>query len=76
MRKLYLIPYIISLVASHIMCVVVAYNYASLLYCEWCSAPANTAFVYLIPFWVFIIICVITWYLLQRKYIKNMKLQK
>ena len=76
MKRRYRIPYILALIASHIMCIVVAYNYASLLSCVWCSAPANLAFVYLIPFGIFIIICVVVWYFLQNKYINNTKSKK
>jgi len=68
MKKRYRIPYIIALIVSHIMCIVVAYNYASILHCVGCSAPASTAFLYIIPFGIFILICVIIWYILQRKY--------
>ena len=52
-RWLSVLCWIGVLILSHVMCAVVAYNYASLLWCGrygLCSAPADTAFFYAIPF--------------------------
>lgn len=56
LSKLFLI---LALVLSHAMCAVVAYEYASLLWCGQyglCSAPASTAFLLVIPFAVGILL--------------------
>ena len=53
---------IIALILSHVMCAVVAYNYAYMLCAiEHCgnSAPAGVAFIYAIPFALLILISVI-----------------
>lgn len=47
----------LALVLSHVMCAVVAYNYAALERCEMCSAPASVAFLLLIPYGIGIVIC-------------------
>ena len=62
MKKLSILFSILTLILSHSMCVLVAYNYASLLYCGKygaCSAPASTAFLYAIPFGIGILICAV-----------------
>ena len=41
---------LLALVLSHLMCVVVAYNYGMLKYAYWSSAPPDTAFILLIPY--------------------------
>ena len=59
-KKLSTIFIILALTLSHIMCTVVAYNYAALLYCGkygGCSAPASVAFLYAIPFGIGVAIC-------------------
>lgn len=62
MKKLTVLFSILALILSHAMCVVVAFNYRSML----CgiehagfSAPASTAFLYAIPFIIGIIICAV-----------------
>ena len=62
MKKLSNLFIVLAIALSNIMCIVVAYNYRDML----CgikhagySAPANTAFLYAIPFVVGIIVCAI-----------------
>lgn len=60
MKKLGCLFAIIALILSHVMCAVVAYNYAYMLCAiEHCgnSAPAGIAFIYAIPFGIVILIC-------------------
>lgn len=61
---------VLALILSHIMCIVVASNYASML-CgiehQGFSAPASTAFLYAIPFAVGIIICIALTFVLKRR---------
>ena len=62
MKKLGYLFAIIALILSHVMCAVVAYNYAYMRCAiEHCgnSAPAGVAFLYVIPFVAGIAICVI-----------------
>ena len=69
-KKLSTIFTALALILSHIMCIVVAYNYASLLWCGkhgLCSAPASVAFLYAIPFGVGILICAILAVVFKRK---------
>lgn len=70
MKKLSYLLAAIAILFSNIMCVVVAYNYRGML----CgikhmgySAPPNVAFIYVIPFLVGIIICVILAYIFHKK---------
>jgi len=58
------------LVLSHLMCVVVAYNYASMLWCGrygLCSAPADVAFLFAIPFGIGIVVLALLGWRLGRK---------
>ena len=62
MKRLSTLFIILSLVLSHLMCAVVAFNYASIL----CgimhagySAPAELAFLYAIPFAIGAVICLL-----------------
>lgn len=61
---------VLALILSHIMCIVVASNYTSML-CgiehQGFSAPASTAFLYAIPFVVGIAVCVVLAYFLNKK---------
>lgn len=69
-KKLSTIFTILALILSHIMCIVVAYNYASLLWCGkygLCSAPASVAFIYVIPFGISIMICAVLAVIFKRK---------
>ncbi len=70
MKKLSYLFTALAIVLSDIMCFVVAYNYRDML----CgiehagySAPASTAFLYVIPFVVGIIICVVLAIKLRKK---------
>ena len=52
----------VAIILSHIMCFVVGYNYRGMLCCiehSGCSAPASIAFLYIIPFMLGIVVCVI-----------------
>jgi hypothetical protein len=70
MKKLCFLFAALAIILSDIMCAVVAFNYRDLL-CSiehaGFSAPANTAFLYAIPFAAGIIICAITAYTFYRK---------
>ena len=62
MKKLSHVFIILAFVLSHIMCIVVAYNYSYML-CQiehaGNSAPAEISFLYAIPFVLAISVCVI-----------------
>ena len=62
MKKLSIIFSTLAVLLSDIMCAVVAYNYCDLLwggqYVGY-SAPASTAFVYVIPYGIGIIVSVV-----------------
>ena len=62
MKKLSIIFSTLAVLLSDIMCAVVAYNYCDLLwggqYAGY-SAPASTAFVYVIPYAIGIIVSVV-----------------
>ncbi len=68
MRKISKALLIISLVISHVMCAVVAYEYATLLNCRMCSAPAWVAFYLIIPYAAAIAVCVLLALILNRKH--------
>lgn len=74
MKNPYRIFIIIALILSHLMCIVVASNYTSML-CgiehQGFSAPASTAFFYAIPFAAGIIICIVLAFVLKRKVDKH-----
>ena len=61
MKKTSRIFIILALILSHLMCIVVASNYTSML-CgiehQGFSAPASTSFIYAVPFIIGIVICV------------------
>ena len=69
MKKVSNLMLFAALVLSHLMCIVVAYNYRDML-CgirhSCYSAPASVAFLHIIPYGIGIIICVIIAYLLRR----------
>ena len=70
MKKLSIFFYILTLLLSHTTCVVVAYNYASLLWCGkygGCSAPASTAFLLTIPLGIGIMICTVLAIIFKRR---------
>ncbi len=70
MKKVSNLLFVAALVLSHLMCIVVAYNYRDML-CgiqhSCYSAPAWVAFLDIIPFGIGIFICVIIANLLCRK---------
>lgn len=70
MKKTSRIFIILALILSHLMCIVVASNYTSML-CgiehKGFSAPASTAFVYAVPFIIGIIICVLLAFFFKKK---------
>lgn len=49
----------ILLMLSHMMCIIVSYNYASLKYCMECSAPPYVAFILGLPMLLGIAVCII-----------------
>ena len=61
---------ILAVILSNIMCAVVAYNFCDM---QWgikyagYSAPANTAFLYAIPYGIGIIVCIIIAVVLKKK---------
>ena len=61
---------VLALVLSHWTCIVVSFNYASML-CgiehKGFSAPANTAFYIAIPYYIAIAICVVLALIFQKK---------
>ena len=60
----------LTLILSHGMCADTAFNYASLLCAiehKGFSAPANTAFIFAIPYGVGIVICVILVLIFHKK---------
>ena len=65
---------ILALLLSHIMCIVVASNYTSML-CgiehQGFSAPASTAFFCAVPFIIGIVICIAFAYILNRRFDKH-----
>ena len=70
MKKVSNLLFVAALVLSHLMCIVVAYNYRDML-CgiqhSCYSAPAWVAFLDIIPYGLGIIVCVLLAYLLRRK---------
>ena len=56
-----------AIVLLCVMCAVVAFEYASLLYCEMCSAPPSVAFYLAIPFAIAIAICFVLYLYFNRK---------
>lgn len=68
MRKLSRVLILFALVLSHIMCVVVTYNYRGLICSiehQGFSAPAQTAFFLAVPFAVGISLCLVFAYLIK-----------
>lgn len=70
MKKVSNLLFVAALVLSHLMCIVVAYNYRDML-CgiqhSCYSAPAWVAFLGIIPYGLGIIVCVLLAYILRRK---------
>lgn len=59
---------ILILLLSHIMVIIVSYQYAKLKFNPYNnSAPATVSFLYAIPFILLIIICLIIFYINKRK---------
>ena len=73
MKKYKYLSYIfmaLAILLSNVMCAVVAYNYCNMLWgirYEGYSAPANVAFLLVIPYAVGIAICVILAYFFRKK---------
>lgn len=73
MKKYKYLSYIfmaLAILLSNVMCAVVAYNYCNMLWgirYEGYSAPANVAFLLVIPYAVGIAICVILAYYFRKK---------
>lgn len=67
---------ILALILSHAMCIIVAYNYSSML-CgtlhQGFSAPASTAFLYAIPFIIGIAVCIVLACVFYKKSKNNKK---
>ena len=62
MKKLGQLFLFLAVVLSHIMCIVVAYNYRDALCAiehAGFSAPAEIAFLYAVPFVIGIVVCVV-----------------
>lgn len=70
MKKVSNLLFVAALVLSHLMCIVIAYNYSDML-CgsqhSYYSAPASVAFLGIIPFGIGFFICVIIANLLCKK---------
>ena len=70
MKKVSKLFIILAVILSNIMCAVVAYNFCDM---QWgikyagYSAPANTAFLYAIPYGIGIIVCIIIAVVLKKK---------
>ena len=70
MKKISYLFIVLAILLSDIMCAVVAYNYCAL---QWggqyagYSAPASTAFLYVIPYGVGVVLCIILAYLFYKK---------
>lgn len=67
---------LLALLLSHMLCAVVAYRYCALLWCGrygGCSAPAGTAFLYLIPYGAGIAACLILAHLFHKRVQKQAK---
>lgn len=70
MKKLQYLFITLSLILSHLMCIIVAYNYRDMLcgIAHSCySAPAETAFLTAVPYAMGILICGILAYIFRRK---------
>ena len=70
MKKLQYLFTTLALILSHLMCITVAYNYRDML-CgiehSGFSAPADVAFLGIIPYAVGILLCGILAYIFRRK---------
>ena len=66
-RRLSAVFAVLAVLLFGLMCAVVAYNYAALLCCETCSAPASTAFLLAVPFAAGIAVCAAVAVLLRRR---------
>ncbi len=70
MKKLYYFFMVVAFILSHLMCIVVAWNYRDML-CGIAhssySAPAEVAFLEIIPFAVGIVICMVLAYICRRR---------
>ena len=70
MKKISNFFIVLAVILSDVMCAVVAYNYCAM---QWgaryagYSAPASVAFLYVIPYGVGIVVCVILAIVLRRR---------
>ncbi len=70
MKKLSTVFTVLALALSHLMCIHVAYGYRGMLCCilhTGCSAPAEVALLYAIPYLIGIAVCVVLAAVLHRK---------
>lgn len=70
MKKLSIIFGVLAVLLSDIMCAVVAYNYCNLLWSSQYAgsgAPASTAFLYVIPYAIAIIVSVVLAIVFRKK---------
>lgn len=62
MKKVSNLFWVLAVILSNVMCAVVAYNYSEM---KWgiryagYSAPASVAFIYLIPYGIGIVVCIV-----------------
>lgn len=74
MKKLSIIFGVLAVILSDIMCAVVAYNYCDLLWkIEYAgySVPASTAFLYVIPYGISIVICAVLAIVFNKRAMKH-----
>lgn len=70
MKKVSNLFWVLAVILSNVMCAVVAYNYSEM---KWgikyagYSAPASVAFMYLIPYGIGIVVCIVLAMVLKKK---------
>ena len=70
MKKISNIFIALAIILSHVMCAVVAYGYSNLQWGEkyaGYSTPANVAFLYVIPYGIGIIVCIVVAMIFRNK---------
>ena len=70
MKTIYVFCWIAAVILSDIMCAVVAYNYCDLLWggkIAGYSAPAETAFLFAVPFAIGMIACIVLALAIKKK---------
>ena len=79
MKKYKYLSYIfiaLAILLSNVMCATVAYNYCNMQWgirYEGYSAPANVAFLFIIPYAVGIVICIILAWFFNKKQTNSMR---